>query len=272
MTRTPKPRTYGPYGLTGPISERIKQGMADGTFKAAERNIAMAMSENWQQTSWAPASRLAEQAGCDKATVSRFVRRLGYADHRALQLAVRSEVVHDPDPLPSHDANAALLALKPYDFGQYVEQIEVVASRLSRAKQIVIAAATTDADPWISAIEDLFGAGMVTPVRKAATDDKLAPRVGNHLIVVHVGPSFSAGTKGSDHTSYNWGQASADGVHAVHLVVDKSGPEQTDAQRVLHLQNDTDRLTGLSMMIDVCAIMIREAIRRNPTMARRAPE
>jgi hypothetical protein len=272
MTRTPKPRIYGPYGLTGPISERIKQGLADGIFKEAERNIAVAMAENWQQTSWAPASRFAEQAGCDKATVSRFVRRLGYTDHRALQLAARLEVVRDPDTHPPHDANAALQDLKPHDFGRYVEQIEIVASRLSRAKQIVIAGATTGADPWISAIEDLFAAGMMTPVRKAAADDKLAARTGNHLIVVHIDPLSSIGNTGTDNTSHNWRQAAEDGVHAVHLVVGKIAPEQTDAQRVLHLQDDTDRLAGLSMMTDVCVIMIREAIRRDPTKARRAPE
>lgn len=271
MTRTPRPRTYGPYGLTGPVSERIKQGLTDGTFKAAERNIAVAMSENWQQTSWAPASRLAEQAGCDKATVSRFVRRLGYADHRALQLAARSELVHELDP-PSHDASADLLTLKPHDFGQYVEQINVVAFRLSRAKQIVIAAATTSADPWLFAVEDLFSSSMVTPVRKAEADDKLAPRVGNHLIVVHVDPLFSVGNTEIDNTSHNWRQTAEDGAHAVHLVMGKIAPEQNYAQRVLHLQDDTDRLAGLSMMIDVCVIMIREAIRRNPTIARRAPE
>lgn len=283
MTRAPKRRVYPSYGLSGSIFARIRQGLAEGIFNAADRNIAMAMSEKWHLTAWAPASRLAEQVGCDKATVSRFVRRLGYADYRALQRAAQSETGQGSDRhlsyesgtddiLPIKNSGAAQLAMQLHDFDRFAEQINVVASRISRATQIVIAGASKAADPWVPAIEDLFASCMVTLVRKAAAYDELAPRAGNHLIIIHVGPSISVGAEKNNCSSFHWGQAAADKVHAVHLVVGNSAPEQTDAQRVLHLQDDSDRLAGLSMMIEVCVLLIREAIRRDPAKARLAPE
>lgn len=290
MARPPAPRIYKPHGLTGPLSKRIADGLAQGKFTATEQTIAVAMQADWYLTALAPAARLVEHAGCDKAAVSRFVRRLGYAGHFALQEAAREEIkpqdtqehpetdgaedgqsswlLHEIAQL-ENDAKAFILNAQGRDLEETADQIQVTASRLSRATRILIAAATTGATQWVPIVQGLFASAMTAEVNEVDADTTLAAKSGNFLVILHAGPSshFSAKAMG-DKDLYDGKTANIDGVHAVHLVVDGAEPAGSYNHRVLHLHDGADRLAGLSMLINTCIILIREATKREPSKAR----
>lgn len=290
MARSPNPRVYKSHDLSGPLSKRIEEGLAQGTFTAAEQAIALAMLDDWHQTAWAAAARLAERAACDKAAVSRFVRRLGYANHVALKVAAQAEINTQEDLVPSgpeeavgdksrwlmheitrleSDTKAFILGSDDHEIEEIADQMDFIASRLSRANRIVIAAATTGAIPLVPVVRELFASGMTTTVQRPEQNETLAPKVGNFLVVLHADSSSeSLGARIGDQGLYDWKQATVDGVHAVHLVVDGANPQRTYDHRVLHLHDGSDRLASISMLISACTMLIREATRRDPSTAR----
>lgn len=290
MARNPASRIYRPYGLTGSLSKRIEEGMAKGKFTLGEQAIAVAMSDDWHQTAWAPATRLAESARCDKAAISRFVRRLGYANHSELQRAAQAEINSQEYPEDRHrdvteedksgwlmheiarlerDTKAFILKSKYHELEETADQIEFTASRLSRADRIIIAAATTGAIPLMPIVQELFGSGMMTVVKEATTTEKLAAKVGNFLVILHAGSSSSSlETVAQDRGLFDWTQAATDRVHAVHLVIDGANPQGTYDHRILRLHDGSDRLAGISMLISTCIVLIREATRRDSSKAR----
>lgn len=290
MARALGPRVYKPHGLTGPLSNRIKEGLGQGKFTPAEQAIAIAMLEDWHRTALSPAARLAEHANCDKAAVSRFVRRLGYSSHLEFKRAAQAEInrqdyqaeerfVGADEEKSSwlmreiahleNDAKAFILKSGSRELEETADQIELTASRLSRANRIIIVAATTGAIPFVPVIQELFASSMAAAVGEAFTAEAIPPRVGNFLVILHAGssPYFSA-TAIRDREIYDWKAANIGGVHAVHLVIDGADPERSNSHRVLHLHDGGDRLAGLSIMISTCIILIREATKRAPSKAR----
>lgn len=103
MASTTKSRKYLSYGLSGPLNMRIGQGLQDGLFKGAAREIATAISSDWHRTAWAPAARLAEAAGCDKALFSRFVRQIGYENYFEFQREALSVVNRSSETIVSDE-------------------------------------------------------------------------------------------------------------------------------------------------------------------------
>lgn len=290
MARTPAPRLYRPYELTGALSKRIEDGMIQSKFTLGEQAIAIAMSEDWHQTAWAPAARLAENARCDKAAISRFVRRLGYTNHSEFQRAAQAEIntqeyleERDRDVTKEdksgwlmreiaqleRDTKAFILQSEDHELEETADQIEFTASRLSRANRIIVAAATTGAIPLVPIVQELFASGLTTSVNEVVPDETIAAKVGNFLVILHAGSSLGTlDTAALDREPYDWGQTATHGVHAVHLVIDGKSPQRTYDHRILYLHDGNDRPASISMLISTCIILIREATRRAPSKAR----
>lgn len=272
-------RNYPSFNLTGSLSTRIKEGLAKGKLSDSQIRIARTIIEDWSRTAWAPATQLAQRAGCNKSTVSRFIRQLGYSDHAALQRAASHEAnLTDPDIDESktswlmqeiarldHDAKAHSVSLEGDVLEHHADQVQFVAARLSRAKRIVIIAATEDAKWWLPAIYNLFAANLKTPVILDRPTHKWEPKQGDHKILLHIGnPASSSRPEPSD-----WALAKKDGYYAAHLVVGSAAAHSpSDTQRVLHVQDSTDYLAGLAMLINTCIIIIREIARRDSSKAR----
>lgn len=276
-------RNYPSFNLTGSLSTRIKEGLAKGKLSDSQIRIARTMMEDWSRTAWAPATQLAQRAGCNKSTVSRFIRQLGYSDHAALQRAAQSAASHetkltDPDIDESktswlmqglarleHDAKAHSVNLEGDVLEHHADQVQFVAARLSRAKRIVIIAATEDAKWWLPAVYDLFVSSLTIPVFIDRSTHKWSPKQGDHKLLLHIGnPASSSRPELSD-----WALAKKDGYYAAHLVVGSAAAHSpSDTQRVLHVDDRTDHLAGFAMLINTCIIIIREIAQRDSSKAR----
>lgn len=287
MVIAPTRRTYRSYGLTGSLSARISQGLEQNAFTSTDRRIAKVIAANWQQSAYGAAAVLAEQAGCDKASVSRFIKRLGYNSHDEFKLSAQALLAQQID-LDAFDnagvdddetswvmeqfldlaseSTAHIQTFGNEDREEFEDQVRFIASRISRAKCIYVVAATTGAVPLLPVIEGIFSSLMTIPVGEISTGKVLKAHVGNHLIVLHA-PSFTQDTTAEDCASTLL-QPADECVFSAHLVVGSEAPAKTNARRVLHLHDGTDRIAALSMLTNTCMIMVREAIMLNRSRAR----
>ncbi|MWB97749.1 MurR/RpiR family transcriptional regulator, partial [Agromyces seonyuensis] len=76
----------GPGTSDATIEERV--AALDGSLSPQERALAEVMLDHLSELAVYRAGELAELAGVSKATVSRFVRRLGFADWAAVRANV----------------------------------------------------------------------------------------------------------------------------------------------------------------------------------------
>lgn len=77
---------------TGPARERVTKAR---NLSKAESEVALWVERNFDNLPFETAAGLAEGAGVSEMTVSRFVRRLGYANFKAFKAAVNAEFRKD---------------------------------------------------------------------------------------------------------------------------------------------------------------------------------
>ena len=282
-----KSARYRPsYALTGTLQERLDHGLNEGLFARSGARIAQAAARDWSRAAWAPAARLAEAARCDKAALSRFVRRLGYSDHTAFQRAARAMAEKDDLPGPmameadedvnnqakwlkeqlillEQDAMKPINALTPDAREGLADQVRLVAFRLSRAQSILITSATPSAVQWLSPIRHIFASGLGIPVQiLGSPKSKSAPEKGDHLIILHLHDRKHPDQSLPEMETYVWGAPGNLSIKGVHIVVGEEAPAETDAQRVLHVHDGCDLGAAVVAMINICCVLMRETVQR----------
>ena len=274
------------FALKGTLQERLDQGLNEALFAGSGARIAQAAARDWSRAAWAPAARLAEAARCDKAALSRFVRRLGYSDYTAFQRAARAIAEKDDLPGPmateadedvnnqatwlkeqlillEHDAMKPINALTSDARERLADQVRLVAFRLSRARSILITAATPSAVQWLSPIRHIFASGLDIPVQiLGSPKSKSELERGDHLIILHVHDRKHPGQPLLEMEKYIWDNSESHSVKGVHIVVGEQAPAETDAQRVLHVQDGCDLAAGAVAMINICCVLMREILNR----------
>ena len=278
MARKAKSRTYPSYKLNGPLNVRIVQGLQDGLFVGAAREVATAISSNWHRAAWAPAARLAEAAECDKALLSRFVQQIGYENYVEFQRAAISVVNSSSDAIVSDEfpetdwlqqqmkglnrnQSEYFLAQAPEELEELADQVKHVSRLIARAQRVLIAAATPGATAFVSAIAAVFAANSKVPVTAMLKREGIELNDGDHLVFLHV--------KGAESAENSGGTAQSDWAHPdflkskrLHIVVNGDAVARTGLRRVLDLHDGSDPIAAIAVMVNICCVVAREVAKR----------
>ena len=282
MARNAKSRTYPSYNLNGPLNVRIMQGLQDGLFVGAAREVATAISSDWHRTAWAPAARLAEAARCDKALLSRFIRQIGYDNYVEFQRAAIAVVNGSSEATASDEFPETewlqqqmtglnrnqfeyIQAQAPQDLEELADQVKHVSWLIARAQRILITAATPGALKFVAAVSAVFAASSEVPVIDMREGENHHLSKDDHLIFLHVQDTDGAET--SDGVALlDWACPDYSKTKRLHIVVNGDPVTRTSLRRVLDLHDGSDPIAAIAVALNICCVVAREAAKRKKQM------